>query len=165
MAKTGLIIGVVVGLLVLGGGGFVGAAYMGVVKVPGITPKNKLIAANKLYGEKGAGAAKPGAKPEPKKVAKLTPPPKPKPVAPKPTHTIEPEMGAQRVADVWSGMESDALVAIVADWRDNDLARVLALMDDQKTGELLAKLEPKRASRLTKALQAESSRVPVEPDR
>lgn len=161
MAKTGVLIGGVVLLLVLGGGGFVGAAYMGYVKVPGITPKAKLAAANKMYGEKPAVPA-----PKPRtevKVAKATPPPapKPRPVA-KPTHTVDPSAGAQRVADVWGAMEVEALLPIVADWRDDDLARVLSLMDDGKTGELLAQLEPKRASRITKALQEVSSRIPIE---
>lgn len=155
MAKKGILIGVV-GLVLLGGGGFVGAAYMGIVKVPGITPKSKLKNALSMY------------KTDPKKdvpapVVKKTPPkPKIETVPPKPPKE-EPKVdelaGAQHVADVWSQMEIEKLGPILATWKDSDAARVLVLMDASQTAQLLATMDAKRASALSRAIQNEASKV------
>lgn len=158
-SKKGLVIGLVVGLLLLGGGGFVGAAYMGLVKVPGITPKSKLA---KNAASQYKADPKDAKKKEPEKPKVATPAPKPK-APPKPKEpTLDPDAGDQRVADVWSQMEVAQLAEVVKDWRDPELARVLVKMDEKRTAELLSLIEPRRASRLSRAIQAESSRVPDE---
>ncbi len=157
--KKGLLIAIPV-LLVLGGGGFYGAAVTGLLKVPGITPKAKLSAA-KMYGE---GANKMYGEGKDSKVASVKPRPKAKPKPtpkPRPTHLDDPVKGAAAVAEVWNGMEPAQLIKIVADWSDSDLALVMAGMDTTKASELLAGLPPKRASNVSRAIEAYASKVPI----
>lgn len=160
MASKGLIIGIVVGVLVLGGGGVFGAAKMGIIKIPGLTPVKKKNNAMALYGDKGA---KPVAKKDVEPPKKSEPEEPAKPI-PKPTHKIDPEVGAQKVADLWSAMEPTKVAEIAKDWKDVELARVLALMDDAQSAAVLGSLEPSRASKVSVEIQKQASKVPIKED-
>lgn len=139
--------------LLLVGGGVVGAAKFGILKIPGLTPAQKgKMASNAaaLYGDQ------PTAKP---KVTQKTKPSKPKepvrisPEPPKP----DLEAGAKRLAKVWNELDVETLNGIVKNWKDDDLARVLSQMDIAKVAALLSKLDANRASRLSEAMQLQAA--------
>lgn len=145
--KGKLIIILVVALVVLGGG-FFGLAFAGIVKVPGITPKNKLKRAQALYGDK-----KEEVKPAPKKVAPK-PSPENRPAAPPtPAPKLDMEKGAAAVAEIWNALPPEKVVEISKDWSEEDLSRVLALMEIERTASILALLPAKRASDLSERIQ------------
>jgi len=153
----GKIIIILVVVLVLLGGGFFGLAFTGVVKVPGITPKSKLQRAQALYGEK-----KEEVKPAPKKVA-----PKPSPenrpaTPPTPAPKLDMEKGAAAVAEIWNALPPEKVVEMSKDWSDEDLARVLALMEIERTASILSLLPPKKASDLSERIQRRAA-TPPEP--
>lgn len=155
--KKGLVIGVVA-VLVLGVGGAGFAAFKGIITIPGITPKKVAKKASNLYGEAGADPAKKVAeKPNPKPPE----PQKPKPKAPE-APKVDLALGNQKVADVWSAMSTDAILGVIKNWKDEDVAPVLALMEDDKTAEVLSQVTPERASSLSQKLRAFASQVPSE---
>lgn len=154
--KKGLLIGVVA-VLVLGVGGTGFAAFSGIITIPGITPKKVAKKAANLYGETGADpVAKEAEKPKPKPPVA---PPKPKKAE---VAKEDPALGNQKVADVWSSMSTEAIIAVIKNWKDEEVAPVLALMEDDKTGELLSQLSPERASSLSQKLRKFASQLPAE---
>jgi len=128
-----------------------GLGFMGIIKLP-FLPAKKVA--------KKPGKAAPPAKPvvEKKPAAPTSiveaPKPKPKVVVLKP----DVEAGQKKLAALWSEMEPSALVPIVKDWNDQDLAPVLMRMDPDKVTELFGDLEPDRASRLSRAIEALASK-------
>lgn len=145
----------IIGPLVLIGGGMIGAALFGVINVPGLTPAKKTKAtagANELYAEVPAQKL---ASP----VAKKVRPPIPKPEPPKP----DLDSGAKQVAKLWNGIPTERLKDIVKEWSDDDLARVLRKMDTDKAVELLAALDAKRASSLSRLIQEQTALAMAQP--
>ncbi|HRI44630.1 MAG TPA: hypothetical protein PLL78_01720 [Fimbriimonadaceae bacterium] len=145
----------IVGPLVLIGGGVVGAALFGVINVPGLTPAKKAKAtagAHELYADVPTPK-------EPAPAAKRVKPPVPKPEPPKP----DLESGAKQVAKLWNGMPTKSLLAVIKEWSDEDLARVLRKMDTDKAVELLAALDPKRASALSLLIQNQTALAIAQP--
>ncbi len=155
----GLIIGIVI-FLMLAAGGVVGTAFVGILKIPGITPKKLLAKNSKLYGETKDQSMLLGAKDLTVKPIVAKSQPKPQRVA-KPTTRLDSKIGAQRVADVWSQMETSKLVLVAKSWKDSDLARVLAEMDESKAAELLALLDPKQASKVSQEIGRQQSIVKI----
>jgi len=142
-------------------GGVVVAAFMGVIKIPGITPK------------KGAATAAYATDHDDKPVAGTT---KPTPAASKPAKTEapaksppktvkkDPDQGADALATVWNEIDTPELIAMSRTWKDQDLVRVLTHMDNDKVAKFIDELakgdddtklkpDPERASKLSKALQ------------
>lgn len=147
-------------LLLLGGGFF--AATKGLIKIPGITPPAKKKGSNALYGEakdklaanKKKTPEKPKKKPE-KPVAKAAPP--------KPT--ADPVLGRKKLAKVWNEMENGALLAIAAEWKDDELAEMLAIMSSDKVTSILAEMatkDAKRAAKLSRQIQTIASKIPTD---
>lgn len=126
----GLVIAAVA--LVVVGGGVFGAAKMGLVKIPGISPPPP-----KKKEEKPQ--AKPPAKPKaaPKSLARATP------VADGPP----PE---KKVAQLWNEIPAERVVLLAAEYQDAELARVLLHMDGERAAQVLAGLEPKRAAAVSR---------------
>ena len=149
--KKLLLVGIPLCALICAGAGLV---LTGIVKLPFL----------KKAPPKGAAAVKPKPKPKkpPAKKAAI-PPPRKVTVKQKPAPTSDPTKGARKVAKLWNEMETKKLQELTTDWREPELARVLALMDTGKVAELLAEMPPKRASALTRAIQREASRLPVVP--
>jgi hypothetical protein len=138
---------IVVPILAIGGG-VVGAGFMGLINIPGITPKKPVKKA--MYGEQK----------EPPEAARSAPtPPSTPPLAPvRPARAAESpapdlEKGAKRVARLWNELPAEQLVAIAAPWRDDELALVLMSMDGEKAAAVLGRLDAPRASRLSRAIQ------------
>ena len=155
--KKGLVIGLVVFFL-LAAGGVVGTAFVGILKIPGITPKKLLAKNKKLYGEDKDSKKTAVAKISPSKpqVSKAKPMRKPKP-----TTRLDQVAGAQRVADVWSEMEPNKLAAVAKTWKDSDLARVIAQMDEAKAAELLSLLDPQKASNISAEIARQQSVIKI----
>ncbi|MBS1714737.1 MAG: hypothetical protein JST30_10425 [Armatimonadetes bacterium] len=135
------------------GGGFVGLAVTGIVKVPGLTPKKPQV--KPMYGETAKKdeapkkePEKPKAKPDDKPAVAAAPPPK-----------IDAEAGAKKVGQLWNGVPTPQLVEIVKSYKDDELAKVLVLMDPEKVAELLAAVDAKRSAKLSKELQKVASIV------
>ena len=133
-------------VLVLGGG-FVGLAVSGVIKVPGLTPRKPKVQA--MYGETPAAPAK---KETDAPVAQK-PPAKKEPIVTVATAKSDPEAGNKKLAQLWNGMPTPKLVALAKSFKDNELAVVLIKMDPEKVAEFLTALEPGRSAKLSKELQ------------
>lgn len=149
---------ILVPLLILGG--VFGAAKMGMIQIPGISPKK----AAGLYGDdKDALALYENDKPEPEVKVEEQPPVTHTPAAeqkpPEPDYELDKAEGRKKLAKLWNTMEVNALVRIIEDWKDEDLAPQLAVMDPEKVSQILAALDAKRASRLSKLIQEEASKV------
>ncbi len=134
-------------ILVIGAGTVVGLNYFGFLKIP-FLPHKKVVKKKDTKLKvvpKAAPVVKkePAPPPEPQK-------PKPKVVVVKPDF----EAGEKKLANVWSAMEAAQLLPIVKDWKDQELARILVRMDADKVTELLAGLDPDRASKLSRAIEA-----------
>ncbi len=137
-------------------GGVLFAGWKGMTRIPGITPAKKAAAAQALYGEQAAAkAAEATKKPE----AKKQQPPKADAQGPKRQEPPKADLakGRKKLAKLWEQMEPKRLAEVIADWRDDEAAPVLALMDNGKVAGLLGQLEPKRASKLSREIQKVAS--------
>ena len=148
---------ILVPVVLLGGGAFF-AATKGMINIPGVTPKKKVTA---MYGE-GKDAA-PAASDSAPAVSSSEPEPEASTSTsePVPVPTEDPKLGQSKVAALWNEMDVASLVKTIEDWKDEELAPILNAMNTEKVTELLQKMagsDAKRASRLTKALQAEASK-------
>lgn len=132
---------ILIPLIIVGGGSFVGLAMAGRVKVPGLTPKHLMGTAKKVEEEQ------------------KEPPPKveTKKVTPKPTSN--PEAGVSAIAALWEGLDSEKLAEITKPWKVNELALVLMKMEPKKVSNLLAEVDPKRASEISKEIQRLAAEV------
>lgn len=147
---------ILIPIILLGTGA--GLALTGIIKIPGITPKAKA-KATQLYTES------PETKVVDTKPEAAAPAPAKKPIAKPPKVEADilvenkPEAGQKKVAKLWNEIEAPALVAMVRDWKDPELAGILIKMDAAKVAELLSALDPKRASSISRELQKQASIV------
>lgn len=128
--------------LLLVGGGVVGAAMMGVIHIPGLISAKKKAKAAAIYTE---------TKEEEPIVQKKAPEPEVVPAVLEPPPDME--KGRRAVAKLWNEMEASSILAIVADWKDDELAEQLRYLAPDKTSELLGVMKADRASRLSKLIQ------------
>jgi hypothetical protein len=139
--------------VILIGGGIVGCAFMGIINIPGLTPKKKahsLAKSAQMYGEQPTPEVP---KEDPKKDVKKVDPPKKE--EPKP----DLELGAKRLAKLWNEMDVKTLTNIAKTWKDEDLARILSKMDNAKAVELLSALDAARASKISEIIQLQAAVV------
>ena len=148
------VIFIVLPILLLGGG-FVGLAITGIIKVPGLTPKKAK--AGSLYGENAAKVYT-----EPKTEVVVTKPDETKPKVAPVVEVVktDPEKGAKKIAQLWNNIPTVKLAELSKLYKDNELADVLVQMDPEKVAELLALLDAKRSAKLSKELQRVASVVP-----
>lgn len=159
--KKGLVIALAVALPLLIAGGVVGAAYAGVVKIPGL----------KLPGMKAASTAaanytdKEDKKPEAKPVepqATIEPEPKAE-LAPTPKPEADPELGAKKLAGIWNNLNAPDIVRIAATYEDANFARVLSKMDSEKVAKVLAEIkDSKKAAAISRLIESQASAIPPE---
>lgn len=137
-------------LLVLGGGGVVGAAALGKLKVPFLPFGKKRSEPPKDDGMGGPfaswlvsadGYARQAAYVPPKPPIPPTPPPDPGP-------------GEAKLAGLWTELPTDRLVLLVEKWPRPAVGRILAMMDDEPVTSLLAALPPEKAADLSRAVAA-----------
>ena len=113
-------------------GAVLGLAFLGVIDIPGISPKKK---------PKNAIAKK-----EPEKKAPI---PKPKTDAP----LKNPQKGYDAVAKLWNELEPTKVVPLIDKWKDDELAAIFMKMDPEKVTAILSELKPERAAQVTRAIQ------------
>lgn len=154
----GLIIALVLVLPILIGGGALAAAKMGVIKIPGLTPAQKVAKAGDAYGDKDSKVEL-DVKIEPDEEVEETPK---KLVAEEPKKPeTDPEAGAKKLAGIWNNMEAAQIVTISASYKDEELAFVLSKMEPEVVAEVLVAMpDPKRAAKLSQQIQELASIVP-----
>jgi hypothetical protein len=129
---------IAIAAVVVIGGGVAGAAMMGLIQIPGLSPAKKKAVAAALYAEEETKAPAP-------KVQET-------PTAEEPL-LGDIVKGRKELAKLWNEMEAVVLVKIVEKWDDGELAHQLRYLDVDKTAEILALLKPDRASEISKRLQ------------
>ncbi len=158
---------VVLAVILLIGGGFAGAAAMGLIpglKLPGRQLAKKTPDPSPSGQEKAPKPAAAAAKPEPAKrpLREATPEPEPekkKAAAP----TIDPDKGAKAIARIWEKMEPEKLVEIAASYKDIELARVMSGMETKKAAALLTLLPAQRAGKLSQEMERQASMISPQP--
>jgi len=155
-----LVLIIVVALI---GGLVVGAAMTGMINIPGLTPaKKKANAAAQYATDKDKEAAKTAERKDvkPEKAKPIAPPPKA--TAKKEPSNEDPSLGYKKVAKLWNAMDAQKIKEHIAKgWKDDELARIFSKMDNDKVAEVLALLDPPKATKLLKAIQTEASRLAV----
>ena len=143
-------------------GGVLGAGYMGYIKIPGVTPKSAQGKADDMYGE-GADEL------YGEQIDDLEPLPiEDEEPADEVTVTVEPQqpdidhdLGARQLAKIWNEIKTGDLVKIAEGYSDTELGRVMFFMQKSKVAEVLAKVDPDRAAKLSKEIQRLASIVPA----
>ena len=173
-------------ILLLIGAIVIGLGLIGIVNIPGITPEKKLPVHSeatpskpKPLKEKKKVPSAPGHsnnnQPKiPLPLQSHTPAPtltsSPSQLLnhPQPTHhqytppqapKTDPQKGAKKIAALWDQMDTKELVLLVKNWNNLELAEVIMQMSPSKASALLAALDPKRASQISKIIQQEGSIV------
>ncbi|MFN8139858.1 MAG: hypothetical protein U0R49_08685 [Fimbriimonadales bacterium] len=151
---------VLVALIAIGGT-VIGLGYAGVMKIPGITPdKKKSTVATQGTATKSEAEETTGNNKSTEQPPTAEPPTKPvePPVSePPPTTSAPKKDGTERVASLWSNMDTAAVKKILLKWEDGDALPVLAKMEDVKLAELLAAIaadDPEKAARISKGIKA-----------
>ena len=135
----------------LGGGGIVGAAFLGKIRVPFLPfGKRKPPPPPEDDGKGGPFALWLASADTLERLGSVLPPPKPVPPLPPP----DPGPGEARLAALWTELPTDRLVALVEKWPRPQIGRILCLMDDEPITNLLAALPPARAADLSRAVAA-----------
>jgi hypothetical protein len=157
-------------------GGFVGAAAMGVVHVPGISPKKAQGKANAVYSADAGGevaatdttdttdqtdtaeATEPTTGPAAEE-AQTPPDVNVTATQQTTTPTENVEQGAKALAKYWDEIETPKLIPITETYKDAELAQILYFMDKKKVAELLSRVSAERAASLSHELQRLASVV------
>jgi hypothetical protein len=149
-------------------GGTFGAAKMGVVQIPGVSPK-KVEAKKLAEGEQAPEQEQePEQEPEPEQQADLTDPATmpstdPQPTEPQTDPPTDPEAGAKALAKYWDAIPTNKLIPITDTYTERDLALVLQYMQKPKVAEIMGAIDADRAANLSRELQRLASIVkPVE---
>lgn len=154
-------------LLLLAGGGFAGAAFMGLI--PGVKlgskpaakkaakPETKEAEKNKeaAAGSVAAATSQTAARARPVREAAPEVPAKKK----APQVVIDPDKGAKALARIWEKMEPEKLAEIAGSYKDLELARVMRGMEAKKAAALLSLLPAERAGKLSQEMEKLASRV------
>ena len=144
----GLIIGIALVVVIVGA--VFGMASVGMINIPGVTPKKK---------------------PLPTPVAKAKPKPpvetKKEPDTPidetaKPLSPDAIKQGAVKLAQVWNEMPTDKLGKVMEKWKPADLAVVLNEMDPTKVADVLGGMKPDVASKVSLELKKIASQAQTE---
>ena len=143
--KKGLMIVIIlVVVLVLAAAAVVVLAKMGKINIPGLTPKKPV-----------AAAKKPEVKPKPAAKKKVEEPKAPVVTA----APVNDKEGAIKLATVWNEIPTEGLVKITKAMTPTELAPVLVEMDAEKSAALLAAMDPKTATVVSRELKRVASAV------
>ena len=142
-------------------GGVLGAGYMGYIEIPGVTPKTAQGKAEEMYGE-GAdelyGEPVDDLEPLPfedeEPIDEVTVTVEPK------RPEIDPDLGARQLAKIWNEIKTSDLAKIAVGFSDKELGLIMFYMQKSKVAEVLAKVSPARAAKLSKEIQRLASIVP-----
>jgi hypothetical protein len=143
--KKGLMIVIILlVVLILAAVAVVVLAKLGKINIPGLSPKKPV-----------AAAKKPEVKP------KKAPPKKKEPTAPPVVAAapINDKEGAVKLATVWNEIPTDGLVKIIKTMTPTEIAPVLVEMDTEKSAALLAAMDAKTATIVSRELKRVASQV------
>lgn len=149
-------------------GGTLGAAFIGVVNIPGVTPKkaeakkqepaqeNLPTEETEPTDQSGEGAAieDPG-------LASQSGPAQPLQEQPQ-QQVTDPAQGAKALAKIWDEIETSKLLPITDTFKESDLAQVLFYMKKDKVANVLGAVDADRAAKLSRELQRLASVVVTE---
>ena len=76
----------------------------------------------------------------------------------------DPDLGARQLAKIWNEIKTGDLVKIADGFDDDELGLVMFYMQKSKVAEVLAKVTPARAAKLSKEIQRLASIVPADDD-
>lgn len=149
---------IVVPILLVGGA--FGAAKMGVIQVPGISPK-KVEAKKQDPEQKQAEEKAQGQEEEQvqEQVQEQEQAPTTAPVTETPT---DPEAGAKALAKYWDAIPTNKLIPITDTYSEKDLALVLQFMQKPKVAEIMGAIDADRAANLSRELQRLASIIKPE---
>lgn len=143
-------------------GGAFGAAKMGVVQIPGISPK-KVVAKKQEPEKEQELAQEQGQQPEQpqgqEQVQEQDLAPTTQPITETPT---DPEAGAKALAKYWDAIPTNKLIPITDTYTEKDLALVLQFMQKPKVAEIMGAIDADRAANLSRELQRLASIIKVE---
>lgn len=142
-------------------GGVFGAAFMGVINIPGVTPEKAAGKGEDMYGEGEEMYGEGLEDPADLVVEEVETVEEPEPVE-EAGPVIDPELGAQQLAKYWDEIDSNKLVLIMEGYEDIELALVLFYMKRENVAELLELVLPERAAILSKEIQKLASVVKEE---
>ena len=145
----GLIIGIALVVVILGA--VFGLATVGMINIPGVTPKKK---------PHPTPVAK--AKPKPPAQTKKEPEVVPPSDIEKPLSPDAIKQGAAKLAEVWNEMPTDKLQKVIEKWKPEDLAVILAEMDPTKVADMLGAMKPDVASKVSLELKKIASQAQTE---
>ncbi|HEY3781305.1 MAG TPA: hypothetical protein VGL56_09495 [Fimbriimonadaceae bacterium] len=155
------ILAIILPILIIGGA-VVGLAFMGVLKIPGLTPKKLMNAKGKGKGTVVTNApvtpppsGDKGSSDAPKKKPADAPTPK---VASAPIK-LDPDQGAEQLAIIWNQLDPSKFKDLLKDWKDPEVARVFLKMKPDIVAGILAVMDMKRASNISKLMEKQSSVV------
>jgi hypothetical protein len=149
-------------------GGTLGAAFMGVVNIPGVTPKkaeakkqepaqeNEPTEETQPTDETGQAATI-----EDPDLASQSEPSQPAQVQPQQPAT-DPAQGAKALAKIWDEIDTSKLLPITDTFKESDLAQVLFYMKKDKVADVLGAVDADRAAKLSRELQRLASVVVTE---
>ena len=145
-----------------------GLGFTGVINIPGLTPKKVIKNANLAYAQADEKSVSKPTKALAQIPAKKEDP-KPEKAVPK-VAKKDPDQGADTLATVWNEIKTPELIKISANWKDDELAKVLGHMDNSLVAKFLdemakggeSKPNPVRASKLSKILQDQGSIIKLD---
>jgi len=162
--KRALLIGIPL-LLVIGI--VLAVATLGIIKIPGISPKNygrpMVASPNPQPGFEWTFAHSVQTLADQSDVAKRKVATIGTPDAETPGSKPDPTLGDAKLAAFWNGLEPDQLVKITAKWNKVPLCKVLLKMDPDQVTAYLGVIDPKRADELSREIQLLGSIPPPPP--
>jgi flagellar motility protein MotE (MotC chaperone) len=124
------------------GGAVLGLGYAGILVIPGITPSKKSQAPKVEAGVVAAPTQRPVAAPTQEPIPEEKP------------EVVPVKDGSARLAKLWSSLDAASLTKIIEKWPEGEAVPIIAKMDDEKLGQLLAALPPDRAAQISRAIKA-----------
>jgi hypothetical protein len=148
-------------------GGTIGAAYMGVIQVPGVTPKKAEAAKTEEAQPTEEEATQEESASQTTEDFQSSAPSSPDQSELPNSRTSEQApnaaQGAKALAKYWDEISIQKLIPITDAYGERDLAQVLFFMQRTKVAELLSSVTAERAAKLSRELQHLAS-ARVEPD-
>lgn len=143
---------IVVPILVVGG--VLGAGFMGVLNIPGLTPKKAQAKAQAQYGEPTDPATAVSEETEQAE----------EPTAGSTVVASDVETDAQQgttaIAKIWAELPPKKVIEISGEYKDDELATILLAMPRENVATILGQLPADKAAKLSKEMQRIASIVP-----
>ncbi len=154
---------IVVPILLIGGA--LGAGFMGVINIPGVTPRKAPIVKKETTEQPTADDESTATDAVEDQQVTADPPTTGQSGSATPRTddpNMDAEQGAKALAKYWDEIDVAKLIPITETYREHELAQVLFFMQKAKVAELLSTVDAERAARLSRELQGLASVVKPE---